>query len=128
MMKFGLLVIAIALIGCTNDDMNTLVALDGEWVEITTKADTLTFGQMGDKAAITLKRGNEIRDGFLLPKAGSGAYDYELQTNKISLRWYASSNSAFNDYYFNQTGDQIEIENFYEVGSKGAIQTFRKLR
>jgi hypothetical protein len=127
-MKFGLVVILTVLIGCTNDNLNTPVTLDGKWVEITTKTDTLTFGLMGDKPALILNRGNEMKDGFSIPKSGSGPYDYKLLTNKISLRWYASSNSAFNDYYFNQTGNQIEISNFYDVGSKGTIQTFRKLK
>lgn len=75
-----------------------------------------------------LSRGTELRDGFQLPKPGSGPYDYELLNEKISLRWALSSNSSFNDFYFNQTNDIILIGDFYNANSVGARLTFKKLK
>ena len=125
-MKYGLIIFAISLLGCTNDHLIP-VALQGKWVEINTRTDTLTFGQFGGQEALRLSRGNEMRGGFSLPKYGSGPYEYKLLTNRIALYWYLSSNSSFNDYYFNQIGNTILIGNFYDANSKGTVQTFKKL-
>jgi len=127
-MKYGLLIFVIVLLGCANDNLTTQVTLEGKWVEINTNTDTLTFGLLGGQEAVILSRDKEMRDGFLLPKSGSGSYDYKLLTDQISLRWHLSSNSAFTDYYIKQTGNRMEIENFYSTTAIGTIQTFEKLK
>ncbi len=128
-MRYGLLLIAIALVGCANDaSINTQVPLEGKWVDVNTKTDTLTFGAFGDQGVVTLSRGKEIRDGFLLPKYGSGPYNYSLSANnKISLRWFLSSNASFNDYYLKQSGDKLIIEKFFDPAKSGTLLTFKKI-
>jgi hypothetical protein len=75
-----------------------------------------------------LSRGMEMRTGFLLPKYGSGSYDYKLLTgDSISLRWSLSANSDFNDYYFKQEVDQITIEKFFDTTTSGILLTFKKV-
>lgn len=129
-MKYELLIILIALISCSDDDSVTQVPLEGKWAEIINKMDTMTFGllSLGGRASMTLSRGKEMRDGFLVPKPGSNWYEYELLADTIALRSYVSSNSAFNKYYFKLTGDKIVTENFYEINTKRKIRIFKKLK
>ena len=128
-MRQGLVILfALTLIGCTSDNLTTLTDLNGKWVDINTKTDTLTFGLFGDKESMILGRGKETRDGFILPKSGSGPYDYKLLAgDKISLRWTLLSNSNFNDYYFKQSGDKLTIEKFFDTTTSGTMLTFKKL-
>jgi hypothetical protein len=126
-MRPGLiLILAWTLLSC-NDNLTTLTDLNGKWVDIKTKTDTLTFGLLGDKESLNLRRGNEIRNGTLIPKYGSGPYEYELLTDTISLRWVASSSLKFNRYYFKKTGDKITIEKFFDTNTRGTMLTFKRI-
>jgi hypothetical protein len=125
--KLLTLLFCLAFIGCTEDSPNIDVSLYGKWVEVNDKVDTLTFNIIDGHEFMTLDRGKEVRDGFLLPKAGSGPYDYKILGNKISIYWLLSSNSAFNDYYFEKIGSQLKVENFYDESAIGTILTFEKV-
>lgn len=127
-MKLWPILFSLIIFSCTIDKLDTPTKLEGKWVEISTTSDTLSFELFGDKETLMLDRGRELRNGFLLPKPGSGPYEYQILKNKIDLRWYASSNGSFFSYYFDQTRDQIKIENFYDVEQKGKIETFKKLK
>ena len=127
-MKYGLIfILTLTLLSCNKDNLTNLTDLNGKWVDINTKTDTLTFGLLGDKETMILGRGKEIRNGFLIPKYGSGSYDYELLTDTISLRWVASSNFNFKKYYFNKTGTKITIEKFFDTNTRGTLLTFKKI-
>ncbi|MDH5366667.1 MAG: hypothetical protein OEW67_06750 [Cyclobacteriaceae bacterium] len=126
-LKHVLFISAIILFSCTDNNLNTEAILEGKWVEVNTKTDTLTFGLLGGQESMTLSRGVEMINGSLLPKRGSGSYDYKLITEKISLRYHLSSNSAFTDYHFKYATNRIEIENFYSTSLAGTIQTFEKI-
>jgi hypothetical protein len=120
--------LVLTLLSCSNDDVTALTELNGKWVDINTKTDTLTFGLFGGQESMILGRGKETRGGFLLPKYGSGPYDYEVLTrDKISLLWTLSSNSNPKDYYFKQTGDKLVIEKFFDTTTSGTILTFKKI-
>ena len=127
-MRSGLLfILALSLFCCGDDHVATQTSLNGKWVEINTRTDTLTFLVMDENPYVTLDRGREIRNGHLLPKIGSGIYRYRLFHDSISLYWTLSSNSDYNHYYFNQTGDALIVGNFYDPDLKGARDTFKKL-
>jgi hypothetical protein len=128
-MKYGLLIFLIVIVSCTGDSLFIEQgALEGKWIDFNTKTDTLTFEFIGDKESMMLSRGMEMRTGFLLPKYGSGSYDYKLLTgDSISLRWSLSANSDFNDYYFKQEVDQITIEKFFDTTTSGILLTFKKV-
>ncbi|MEM9672969.1 MAG: hypothetical protein AAF992_10270 [Bacteroidota bacterium] len=117
--------LVIVIIGCSDDDSGNEIPLTGKWVEVSTLSDTLTFL---DEEFMLLDRGREIRSGNLLPKAGTGSYDYRLHSEKIALRWHLSSNSAYTEYQFNKVDDIITIENFYDPNAVRSIQTFRKIK
>lgn len=128
-MKYTIiLVFTLGLLSCSDDDIdsNTLTDLNGMWVEVETRSDTLTFESWDGLERMILSRGKEMRDGNLLPKPGSGPYVYKLSEEKISLYWILSSNSNFNDYSFQVIGNRLEIGDFYGSTSKPTL-TFEKL-
>lgn len=122
------IIFVLTFLSCTSDNVTTLTDLNGKWVDINTKTDTLTFGLIGDMESMILGRGEETKDGLVLPKDGFGSYDYKfLPGDKISLRWTLSSNSSFNDYYFKQSGDKLTIEKFFDTTTSGTMLIFAKI-
>jgi hypothetical protein len=123
------LILAIIALGCASGDesgLTTPVQLQGKWIDVTTKTDTLTFDHLDDLELMSLSRGLEVRNGHLLPKLNAGPYLYQLTgNNTISLYWMLSSNSQYHDYYFNQNGAKLMIGDFFE--SKYGVRVFRKL-
>ena len=101
-MKYAVLLFAFTFLCCSKDDTKsqTSASLIGKWVETETRMDTLFFESIDDVDFMNLNRGKELRNGNLLPKPHSGTYIYKLLEEKISLNWVLSSNSNFNDYYF----------------------------
>ena len=97
--------------------------LTGLWVEVSARKDTLIFNldQRGKPLPQTLlvNRGREINaGGYLVPKLGSGLYKYEILTTRgrIDVVNLLSSFSGSTDYAFQRKGNQIEVENFFELG------------
>lgn len=117
------------LFSCSNDDMDitTPSDLNGKWVEVKTKTDTLTFETSDNLDIVTLDRETERINGQPLPKQGSGPYQYKLATGKISLYWMLSSNYKFIDYNFKRTGETFVIDNFYDAPS-GTTLMFEKIQ
>ena len=128
-MKYELIILFIlTLLSCSSDDTNVINSSDlkGKWIEVGTRMDTLFFESWENFDIMNLYRGKEIRNGHLLPKSGSGSYEYKLAEESISLHWMLSSEMNFNNYYFNLEGNRLNIENFY--GSPlGETLTFEKL-
>lgn len=121
-MKHYLLALLIpALLACT-DDTSGIVDIEdlrGNWVETTNETDTLYFATIFEyKEILFLKRDELYR---------AGPYEYQLLPNdRISIHWTLASTMTFDEYYFQLTGDQLRIGNFYDSPS-GAILTFRKI-
>jgi hypothetical protein len=127
-MKYGLLLFVFAFLCCSKEDTKGLTSADlkGKWIETETRLDTLYFESSENSEIMNLYRGKEIRNGNLLPKFGSGPYNYNLLEEKISLNWMLSSDSSYNDYYFKINGNKLNIGNFYGATS-GEILIFEKL-
>ena len=122
-MKYGIITFFVLIIlSCTNDSINIVNSknLRGEWIEINTKTDTLSFEIHYDKEYIMLKRAELERTGL---------YEYKLlPTDEISIHWtLAATFNSFNNYYFKLTDDRLSIGNFYDSPS-GTILTFQKLK
>lgn len=113
---------------CSNDNFDSTAPIDlhGKWIEAKTKSDTITFSSLDNLDVMTLTRGKELRDNHLLPKTGSGPYEFKLKEENISLYWMLSSNSTFQDYHFKRSGNKLTIGNFYD-STLGAILTFERL-
>jgi hypothetical protein len=127
-MKFVVIVFILVLMSCQYGSLPDATVLEGKWIEATGKTDTLEFTFVGDREALLVRRGKEIRDGILLPKYNSGLYEYRLLSGKISLRWVAASTSTFNDYYFVQLPAGIEMDNFYDTKSSSMRMFFKKIK
>ena len=129
MKYFVLLIISITTLSCDDSDNGIAPTdgLNGKWIEVKMRTDTLTFESWDDLKIMNLDRGVEFKDGYLLPKPGSGPYQYKLEGEKIALYWMLSSNSNFNHYNFRQAGDSLKIDNFF--GSQaGPTLLFTRLR
>lgn len=127
-MKYVLIIVVLIFLGCAKDDTRIITSSDlkGKWIEAESRMDTLYFGTIDNLEITNLNRGKEIKNGNLLPKSGSGPYEYTLLEEKISLYWVLSSDSSFNDYYFKIIDDRLNIGNFYG-STLGETLTFEKL-
>lgn len=122
-MKYGIITaFVLTTLSCANDkvDIVNLKNLRGEWIEIDTKTDTLSFEIVHGKEYIMLKRAEFTHTGL---------YEYKLLPNdEISIHWtLASTFNSFDNYYFKLTDDKLSIGNFYASPS-GTILTFQKLK
>lgn len=127
-MKYELIILVLAFLGCSKDGSKDLSSADlkGKWIETETRLDTLVFETWETLEIIKLNRGKEIWNGNLLPKPGSGTYNYNLAEDKISLNWMLSSDFKFEDYYFQSIGNELNIGNFYG-STLGETLTFERL-
>lgn len=106
---------------------NGKVNLNGAWLEISNKTDTLVFGS---NSMATLYRGVELINGYLLPKEHSGPYFYETNDESIKLiSGYSSSGDGKNYYfYLDSKKDEIRIGNFFvDSLSENDILIFSKI-
>jgi hypothetical protein len=126
-LRLPALLLFISFISCTDDILITDVILEEQWIEVSYRVDTLTFNIIDGSEFMTLDRGNEMRNGFLLPETGSGSYDYKLLEREISIRWHLSSNSLFTEHYFELAGNKFQIGNFFNDNATGNILTFERI-
>lgn len=127
-MKNFLPLLLIAFLSCENNDITSTGSLEGKWVDIKTKTDTLIFDSSISADLFLLRRGKEIQNGHLLPKPGTGIYEFKLLPEKISIYNTLSSCYCFNEYFFIHHQEEITVENFYDPASTGILQTFTKLK
>lgn len=126
-MKYLLLIIAIALFSCADDNITSVASLEGKWVEKVSRMDTLIFDSSLDDADskyFVLKSEHEIA-GY--NDVHSSMFEYKIEDHKISIYNSLSSCYCFSDYSFRQQGNDLLIENFYDASSAGEIETFVKL-
>lgn len=122
----GILIFSLA--NCEKSD-NEPIDLNGSWLEISHKTDTLVFDTLSSRT-FTLYRGFELRNGQLFPKDLSGPYFYEISDNSIYLKWSGSSLGIGKNYYFHPDSrkEQFKIGNFFEDSlSENDILTFSKM-
>ncbi len=129
-MKKLFLIVLVFIVATSCDKENIEKSqIDGVWIETTHKTDTLVFENT--HSGMTLKRGTEIRNGYLLPKYSSGPYSYEIKNDSISLHWMASSSSYSINHYFDldSKNNEIKIGNFFIDSIKSdAVLTFKKVQ
>jgi hypothetical protein len=126
----NLLLIGLLFFLVVSCEKNTIekAPIDGTWVEITQKTDTLVFDNQNPW--FILNRERELRNGRLLSKYPSGAYIYETGKDSINLRRLASSSSYGNNYYFKVDSKNGQIRNgnfFVDSLGKNVILTFSKI-
>ncbi len=118
---FVLIILGLYVTSCKQSDPVLPDTLTGIWVEKTARKDTLIFNlnQSGKPLpnTILVNRGKEINaGGYLTPKIGSGYYGYELQGNSILVVSMFSSSLKKSGYAIEHTGNELRVENFFELG------------
>lgn len=126
------LLFSMAVAACRQPDSITPDTLTGTWVEKSARQDTLIFnptfqGQILVNT-LTVNRGKELNaGGYLTPKIGSGLYNYEIVGNRISVISMFSSSLRRSDYAIEQNGDELRMENFFELGFNQSATATRTL-
>lgn len=118
---FVLLTLGLGFTSCRQPDPASPDTLTGVWVEKTARKDTLIFNidRSGKPLpnTILVNREKEINaGGYLVPKIGSGYYGYELQETTILVVSMLSSSSEKSRYAIEHTGNELRVENFFELG------------
>ena len=62
-----------------------------------------------------------------MPKIGSGIYQYELRDKRIYVQNGLSSRFVGEEYAIEQTGNELRIENFFELGFNQPATATRRL-
>lgn len=122
-------VIALISFGCEETEFN-IDSLNGSWIESSSRADTLVFDSNEFEGWLYLNRVKELRNGYMLPKIGSGSYDYEISNDSIVLQYHLSSCMCPKSYTFEILSgeDKLKIGNFYDDDIPlGEMLTFEKL-
>ncbi|WP_461043247.1 hypothetical protein [Spirosoma harenae] len=118
---FTLLLVASGFMACHSSDSVTPQTLTGAWVEISARRDTIIFNPTYNGSllenTILVNRGKELNaGGYLVPKIGSGLYQYELQDSMIVVQNLLSSSMLKTGYRIERNGNQLRLENFFELG------------
>jgi hypothetical protein len=109
---FTFLLIAFG-ISCKKDSLTN--DLNGQWVRVDSRNDTVTFGFKDQANWFELFRGYQLgEDGILRPIIPLGIYEYKIKDNSILIHWSASSSSTWTEYYFSSQGSKIEMGNFID--------------
>ncbi|MEA5127089.1 MAG: hypothetical protein VB074_02800 [Proteiniphilum sp.] len=132
-LPFMFILIVLLQFSCSkeNDEIDSK-SLKGVWVHTDTKTDTIDFSTRMFVSGKTfeLKRGKEIRNGYELPKTGSGFYTYEIKGDSIYLRDVISSSGGSLPFYFKIDPDKksFEIESFAPFTGGLMVNRFRKIK
>lgn len=130
MKKFTLLfILSLIFYSCEKHDV-TVSGLKGTWVEVDTKTDTIIFNRNTTSGLFILSKGHEIRNGYVLPKIGSGIFMFELNKDSIAITDGLSCTYSKRNYFFklNESLKTFNIQIFtagFETNK--AILTFKKL-
>lgn len=104
----------------------------GTWVETIEESDTIVFDIDSYARSFYLYRGTELRNGYELPRSGSGPYTYELSKDSISVLWGLSSSGYMTNWYFQLENDEesFKIGKFYPEGpeTEENYLVFRKIK
>ncbi|GAB4032603.1 hypothetical protein [Spirosoma gilvum] len=117
----SLLLLSVGFLACKQSDTVSPETLTGTWIESSARKDTLifnpTFNGVPLPNSLQVNRGKEVNSGgYLLPKIGSGIYQYEVQGNTILVQNMLSSSSKRTGYQIELQGGKLKIENFFELG------------
>lgn len=126
------LLISLCLIGCQSSENVTPETITGSWVEASARRDTLYFNvdQTGTHSPnyLLVQRGKAPNpDGYLIPKLGSGIYQFSIQNNRIYVHSLLSSSSTGAEYAITFNDGQIQVENFFELAPKQSATATRTL-
>lgn len=91
--------IVVFFISCEKHD-DEFIGLKGTWIGTYDNNDTIIFKSSSTTGSFVLNRGYETRNGFILPKLGSGPYSYKISNDSINVLWLMSSSGYGTNVYF----------------------------
>ncbi|AUD01621.1 hypothetical protein [Spirosoma pollinicola] len=133
-MRFSICILLLSLgfVACEKTTAVSPDTLTGIWVEQTGRQDTLIFNL--DRSgrplpnSLLVNRGREVNSaGSLVPKLGSGYYGYELKDKSILVISLFSSSTQRSAYKIERKGNQLLVENFFELGFNQSATATRTL-
>lgn len=107
-----LFVTLFTILSCKQEEKEN--PLKGYWVRLDSPTDTLTFEVEFSNRYFVLRRGYEIRNGYLLPLMGSGPYEFKTLKDSIDILPGYSSSHYYRRYYFKVNGNKMELGNFID--------------
>ncbi len=122
---FATIIVLMFCMACQKDEIE-IHSLEGTWIEVEDRSDTLVFNEI--ESFFILNRGKEERTGHILPKLGSGLYQYKLQDGVISVYNTYSSSLDFQDVPILIDKNIFMIGDFYQKDkAKQSLLTFERL-
>jgi len=103
--------IVVFFISCEKHD-DEFVGLKGTWIGTYDNNDTIIFKSSSTTGSFVLNRGYETRNGYILPKLGSGPYSYKISNDSINVLWLLSSSGYGTNVYFKLH----ESEKSFQIG------------
>ncbi len=110
-----LVLIVMSFISCGNHE-DEIPGLKGTWIGSYDNNDTIIFKSSSSKGLFELNRGYETRNGYVLPKLGSGLYVYDISDETINVVSGVSSSGIGTNVYFklNESEKRFQIGIFAE--------------
>ncbi|MBC7875492.1 MAG: hypothetical protein H7Y01_15935 [Ferruginibacter sp.] len=119
MRKLAIFLLTVLLISCKKDESEDFSHGD-VWVEKTLRLDTIEFNSL---------LASSFNSMYFRSLQYMNGYNYQVKTDSILLRSFASSSLVFNPYYFNHnSSNQFTISNFFQRASLPAIVQFEKIK
>jgi hypothetical protein len=106
-----LVFIVVSFISCEKHD-DKIIGLKGTWIGTYDNNDTIIFKSSSTTGSFILNRGYETRNGYVLPKLGSGPYSYKISKDSINVLWLSSSIGYGTNVYFKLR----ESEKRFQIG------------
>ena len=126
----GVIFFTLLIDACVKADSDTSYKLNGKWIEAVNRKDTLIFN-VPDSSTLALKRGNEMVNGYWLPKSGSGFYEYKFRHDSILVNNMVWDCICFPAYYFLLSKDNSTLitGNFFDSSKPTTAHiTFYRLK
>ena len=115
------------LVACKGNSVDDPNSLNGQWVEATGRGDTLIFRD-NQTSLLEIKRGYVMLNGYRLPRAGSGLWQYKLLKDyKMEVQNTLSSLYAPTTSHIELKDKILYVSNFYEAENKSLeLRSFNK--
>ena len=124
-----LLIVGLCFNSCKKQN-DEIIGLKGTWIGIYDNNDTIIFKSSSSKGLFELNRGYETRNGYVLPKLGSGLYFYDISDENINVVSGVSSSGIGTNVYFklNKSEQRFQV-GIFAAGfvTNQAIVEFQKI-
>ncbi|WP_461053644.1 hypothetical protein [Spirosoma arcticum] len=126
-----LLIVALTIASCRQPETITPQSLTGVWVEKSARQDTLTFNPEFQRqnvlGMLLVKWSKQVYPSGYTPPKNGDLWTYILGDGKILVKAPFSSLGVAAPYIFEGRGNELRVENFYELGVNQPATAIRTL-